>query len=409
MKVQCGQCPAKYAVADERVQDKKVRIRCRRCNAAIVVDGKVTPPLVTSTPAPRSARPLSSVPAPESVPPSSPEPDSRPSPRPVAHTIMGGLEAPMTRQLVADHVAQRSWSPLAEPEPDADGAADPEWFPLRPGMPEADRGFTEPPAHGDGERWRVALTQQDLRWMTTLEITQAFRDGAVKSETFVFRAGMPTWVTLLEVSEIAQALAATGLVSGPLRAPRAPSPDEENGSRPSEPPRRPSTLPPPRKATRQRSSPQATELGAGPVPDGGSDADESLPFALVSERANGAKKVGGALASDASAEPMAMLDASLRELAAREGAARAAAARESAAALTPLPSATSAEQTNGAAAIPVPALVAVPSSVPSPLEPVPSAQLAEPKSGGGLLIGLLVVLLIAAAVVFYFRFQLGLP
>src|SRR3954467_1877028 len=99
MKVQCGHCPAKYAVSDDRIRDKKVRIRCRRCNAAIVVDGKTDPPLVTSTPARRSVRPPSSIPAPpslappESAPHLSPESESRPpSPRPVAHTILGGLE-----------------------------------------------------------------------------------------------------------------------------------------------------------------------------------------------------------------------------------------------------------------------------------------------------------------------------
>jgi predicted Zn finger-like uncharacterized protein len=408
MKVQCGQCPAQYAVADERVRDKKVRIRCKRCNAAIVVDGKVTPPLVTSTPAPRSARPPSGVPAPESAPPSSPEPDSLPSPRPVAHTIMGGLEAPVTRQLVAEHVAQRGWSPLPAPGP-ADAHADPEWFPLRPGMPEADRGFTEPPVRGDVERWRVALTQQDLRWMTTQEITEAFRDGAVKSETFVFRAGMPTWVTLLEVNEIAQALADAGYVSAPLQAPRAASFDEEAGSGSSDlPPPRISSLPPPRKVMRQRSSPDATESETGLGGDGASDSDESLPFALVAGRANGAKKSIDAPAADASAEPMAMLDASLRELAAREGSARDAARRESAAEATPLAPATSAAPANGAAATSA-AAGEQPSSMPSPLEPVQTASAAQPKSGSGLWIGVLVVLLIAGAAVFYFRFSLGLP
>jgi predicted Zn finger-like uncharacterized protein len=400
MKVQCGQCPAKYAVADERVRDKKVRIRCRRCNAAIVVDGKVSPPLVTSTPAHRSARPLSSIPAPESAPPSSPEPESLPSPRPVAHTIMGGLEAPMARELVVEHVAQRGSSALPDPEYVDLRQGEDEWFPLRPGMPEADRGFTEPP-RGGGERWRVALTQQDLRWMTTQEITQAFRDGAVKLETFVFRAGMPTWVTLLEVGEIAQALADAELVSARLQAPRAARFEEENGSRPSEPPpRRLSSLPPPRRATRPRSAPDATAAEARATEDSASDTEESLPFALVSERSNGTKK-----SSDASAEPMAVLDASLRELAAREGAARDAAVRESAAEATPLARALPAAHAQGPAAAPAP----VPSSVPSPLEPVPTASAAQPKGGGGVWIGLVVVLLIGAAVAFYFRFQLGLP
>src|SRR5688572_8200991 len=97
MKVQCGQCPAKYAVSDERIKDKKVRIHCKKCGAAIVVDGKVDPPLVTSTPARPSVRPANT--APELAPPPEREPESRPSPRPVAHTIMGGLEAPAAERL----------------------------------------------------------------------------------------------------------------------------------------------------------------------------------------------------------------------------------------------------------------------------------------------------------------------
>jgi len=260
MKVQCGQCPAQYAVADERIRDKKVRIRCKRCNAAIVVDGKVVPPLVTSTPAPRSARAPSGMPAPESALPSSPEPESRPSPRPVAHTIMGGLEAPLARQLVTEHVAQQGSS--GPPSP-ARGDADAWGWQPRPGMPEPDRGLTEPPARGAADRWRVALTQQDLRWMTTAEIIQAYHAGAVKLETFVFRSGMPTWVTLLEVPEIAEALAEAGeeVQLGSLVTAS------------------PSSLPPPRKniaPTRNREASVEEDLG------------ETVPFALVPERANAA-------------------------------------------------------------------------------------------------------------------------
>jgi predicted Zn finger-like uncharacterized protein len=399
MKVQCGQCPAQYAVADERIRDKKVRIRCKRCNAAIVVDGKITPPLVTSTPVARSARPSTGMPEPETRPPPSPEPDAHPSPRAVAHTIMGGLEAPVARQLVDEHVSQQGSS--APPSP-ARADADPWGWQPRAGMPEADRGLTEPPARGAADRWRVALTQQDLRWMTTHEITQAFRDGAVKSETFVFRAGMPSWVTLLEVDEIAAALAAEQLVSPPLRAPRMPDLEKEDGSSPV--PRRISSLPPPRKPTRR---------GAATPDEVGNDADESLPFALVSGRSNGAHKhdATSALDDSASAEPIAALDASLRELAEREAAAREeaatreAAARESAAAATPA-LATAADVAERTAAPEAPAPPA-PAPVASPL--VSLAPAAKPKGGGVVWLGLFVALLLVAAGVFYFRFSLGLP
>src|SRR5882757_7916422 len=39
MNVTCSGCPAKYAVPDEKVRGKKVRITCKHCGTNIVVDG----------------------------------------------------------------------------------------------------------------------------------------------------------------------------------------------------------------------------------------------------------------------------------------------------------------------------------------------------------------------------------
>jgi predicted Zn finger-like uncharacterized protein len=269
MKVQCGQCPAKYAVSDERVQDKKVRIHCKRCGASIVVDGKVDPPLVTSTPARKSVRPPSS--PPESPPPPEREPESQRSPRAVAHTIMGGLEAP-----VAERLRSRSQPPPRPMRSPASPYVRAEEEP-RTGMPANHRGLTDPPPGAQEDRWRVALTKQDLRWMTTSEIVQAYHAGAVKLETFVFRTGMPTWVTLLEVPEVAEALSEAG-------------PDTAGASSSSlPPPRSPSSQPPPRRmqprtdATAESAFAELVEL----------DASEPLPFALVAERSNGASPPPG--------------------------------------------------------------------------------------------------------------------
>ncbi|HTV19462.1 MAG TPA: zinc-ribbon domain-containing protein [Polyangiaceae bacterium] len=265
MKVPCGQCSAKYQVSDERVQDRKVRIHCKRCGAAIVVDGKVSPPLVTSTPARPSVRPpANAAPMVESQAP--PDLDSdRPSPRPVAHTIMGGLEAP-----AAERLEQQRLAPLP---PGARSPASPyeaaEDRPPPAGMPAEHRGFTNPPVGAVENRWRVALTKQDLRWMTTDEIIEAYRSGAVKLETFVFRAGMPTWVTLPEVPEIAAALTAAGIESG-----------ASVSSLP--PPKSPSSRPPPRKIPARSSAAEASALAALADLDA-----EPLPFALVSQRSNG--------------------------------------------------------------------------------------------------------------------------
>ncbi len=44
MNVTCTGCPAKYAVPDEKVRGKKVRITCKHCGTNIVVDGTAADP-----------------------------------------------------------------------------------------------------------------------------------------------------------------------------------------------------------------------------------------------------------------------------------------------------------------------------------------------------------------------------
>src|SRR5262245_61500711 len=46
VKISCQACEAKYSIADEKVQDKLAKIRCRKCGTTIVIDGKVSPPNV---------------------------------------------------------------------------------------------------------------------------------------------------------------------------------------------------------------------------------------------------------------------------------------------------------------------------------------------------------------------------
>lgn len=44
MKISCPACSAKYSIADDKVQDRLAKIRCRKCGATIVIDGKTSPP-----------------------------------------------------------------------------------------------------------------------------------------------------------------------------------------------------------------------------------------------------------------------------------------------------------------------------------------------------------------------------
>jgi len=43
VKISCPACQAKYSIADEKVTDRLAKIRCRKCGATIVIDGKATP------------------------------------------------------------------------------------------------------------------------------------------------------------------------------------------------------------------------------------------------------------------------------------------------------------------------------------------------------------------------------
>lgn len=46
MKISCPSCAAKYSIADDKVQSRLAKIRCRKCGTTIVIDGKVDPPSV---------------------------------------------------------------------------------------------------------------------------------------------------------------------------------------------------------------------------------------------------------------------------------------------------------------------------------------------------------------------------
>ncbi|MEB2310525.1 MAG: zinc-ribbon domain-containing protein [Sorangiineae bacterium] len=45
MKITCQACGAKYAIADDKVRGRKVKVRCKGCSAPIVVDGTVPEPV----------------------------------------------------------------------------------------------------------------------------------------------------------------------------------------------------------------------------------------------------------------------------------------------------------------------------------------------------------------------------
>ena len=47
MKISCPSCEAKYSIGDEKVQNRLAKIRCRKCGADIVIDGRFEPPSIS--------------------------------------------------------------------------------------------------------------------------------------------------------------------------------------------------------------------------------------------------------------------------------------------------------------------------------------------------------------------------
>jgi len=101
MNVACGACPAKYVIPDDKVKGRKVRIACKHCGAAIIVDGTApasgaanlpskAPSAVPSVP---SNRPQSAIgaPAPKAPPPAQPVAEA---PKPLPEIPKPTAEAP---------------------------------------------------------------------------------------------------------------------------------------------------------------------------------------------------------------------------------------------------------------------------------------------------------------------------
>jgi predicted Zn finger-like uncharacterized protein len=43
MLIDCPECHASYNVADDKIRGRRVRVRCKHCSAAILVDGRTLP------------------------------------------------------------------------------------------------------------------------------------------------------------------------------------------------------------------------------------------------------------------------------------------------------------------------------------------------------------------------------
>ncbi|MGC4091423.1 MAG: DUF4339 domain-containing protein [Polyangiaceae bacterium] len=181
MNVACTACPAKYAVPDERVRGKRVRITCKHCGTFIVVDG-------TSLGA------------------------------------SGSQVAPLPTA-AANNARERRKTMLGignVPGGAAAGAAAALGVPLA-SSPRASR---PPEPEAANHAWLVALGDGRREPASLARIVDLFSSGSIDSSTYIWREGMTDWKKPFEIPEIAAALKARGIGGASGLSMPPPDPDE---------------------------------------------------------------------------------------------------------------------------------------------------------------------------------------
>lgn len=162
MKISCPTCAAKYSVADEKIQSRLAKIRCRKCSSTIVIDGMTTP----------------------------------------ASVYIGDPGAP---------------GASASQDPGAN-----EGLAARAGG----AGFSNPapvpsdPVGPAADEYAVDIADNDQRNMTIHQIVGAYNEGLISADTYIWKEGMADWQTLAEVKAVADALHAAAARPVPAAAVR---------------------------------------------------------------------------------------------------------------------------------------------------------------------------------------------
>ncbi len=156
MNFSCPTCSAKYHIADENVIGRTLKMKCRKCEAEIPIQGRA----VSIIPQ------LSDV---ESVPPSS---------RPRLSVI--------------------SSDRLRLSLPYRTGAS---------GRPSEPPSLPPSAAEGPEQRFRVAIRGKSVGPLDRRELRDKLEEGEISEASYVWRPGMTRWTRLGEVSELAELVA----------------------------------------------------------------------------------------------------------------------------------------------------------------------------------------------------------
>jgi predicted Zn finger-like uncharacterized protein len=158
VKISCPTCAAKYSVADEKIQSRLAKIRCRKCSSTIVIDGMTTP----------------------------------------ASVYIGDQSAPAasggSHDAAGEGLAGR-----------ASGGGSSNAALAGAGLSGPPLGASEPVGPAADE-YAVDIADNDQRNMTIHQIVGAYNEGLITADTYIWKEGMPDWQTLAEVKAVADAL-----------------------------------------------------------------------------------------------------------------------------------------------------------------------------------------------------------
>lgn len=178
MKFLCGNCKAKYQIADEKVSGRTLRMKCRRCDHDILIDGHSmptsSPPGGSGTGAARRAN--------VSLAPGRAGSGAHPMPP----RALGGLPSPVHR------------APGRSTKPPSGLSAD---FRRHVAAPPEVPQRTAP-----YDLWHVAIQDVPVGPMSRDELARKVDSGAVTASSLCWREGMDDWRPLGELPELAALL-----------------------------------------------------------------------------------------------------------------------------------------------------------------------------------------------------------
>jgi predicted Zn finger-like uncharacterized protein len=200
MKFLCGNCKAKYQIADEKVTGRTLRMKCRRCGHDILIDGHSMP---------------------QSSPPSAPAPPPRRNAGSTVSVVPGPRVGSSAAQLPT-----RTGAGGTLPRPAAARSKPPSGL-----SAEFRRHVAAPPEvpqrSAPYDLWHVAIQDVPVGPMTRDELGRKIEAGAVTPESLCWREGMDDWRPVGELAELASLLRRNRDASRPLRGrppPNVPGP-----------------------------------------------------------------------------------------------------------------------------------------------------------------------------------------